>query len=198
MDRPEMREKLEKKLTKKRFEHSLGVEYVAGSLAMVHGVDVEKALTAGLLHDCAKYLTSEEKIESCRKYNLSISECEYNNPELLHAKLGAYFAKEKYGITDENILSAIEFHTTGKPAMNMLEKIIFVADYIEPNRKPLKDIEEIRKEAFSDIDKCIVHILKNTLSYLSTRPDDTDKTSIDTFNYYVTHELVSEHMDDEL
>ncbi len=198
MDRLEMREKLEKKLTKKRFEHSLGVEYVAGCLAMVYGENVEKALTAGLLHDCAKYLSPEEKIEHCRKYNLPVSECEYNNPELLHAKLGAYFAKNKYGITDENILSAIEFHTTGKPAMNMLEKIIFVADYIEPNRKPLKEIEEIRKEAFTDIDKCIVHILKNTLSYLSSRPDDTDKTSIDTYNYYVTHEIVSDHMDDEL
>ena len=71
--------------------------------------------------------------------------------------------------------------------MNMLEKILFVADYIEPNRKPLKEIEEIRKEAFADIDKCIVHILKNTLSYLDTTTDDTDPMSIDTYNYYVAH-----------
>lgn len=198
MDRQEIREKLEKKLTKKRLEHSLGVEYTAGCLAMVYGENVEDALMAGLLHDCAKCLSPEEKIEQCKKFNLPISECEYNNPELLHAKLGAYYAQTKYDIDDENILSAIKYHTTGKPAMNMLEKIIFVADYIEPNRKPLKEIEEIRKEAFTDIDACIVHILKNTLLYLDSRAGDTDKMSIDTYNYYVAHNIVSNHIDDEL
>ena len=180
MNRQEMREKLQKKLTDRRFEHSLGVEYVSGCLAMVHGVNVEKALTAGLLHDCAKCLSPE-----------------YNNPELLHAKLGAFYAREKYDVKDPDILSAIACHTTGKPAMNMLEKILFVADYIEPNRKPLKEIEEIRKEAFTDIDKCIVHILKNTLSYLETTTDDTDPMSIDTYNYYVAHQSVADKLKED-
>lgn len=194
MNRQEMRDKLQKKLTDRRFEHSLGVEYVSGCLAMVHDVNVEKAMTAGLLHDCAKCLSPEEKIERCTKNNLPISECEYNNPELLHAKLGAFYAREKYDVKDPYILSAIACHTTGKPAMNMLEKILFVADYIEPNRKPLKEIEEIRKEAFADIDKCIVHILKNTLSYLDTTTDDTDPMSIDTYNYYVAHQAVADKL----
>ncbi len=185
MDRTEMREKLEKKLTRKRYEHSLGVEYTAGCMAMVHGADIEKALTAGLLHDCAKCISGEEKIEKCIRHNLPINRVERKNPELLHAKLGAYYAKEKYGVQDREILSAIEFHTTGKPDMNLLEKIIFIADYIEPNRKPLHEIEEIRHEAFTDLDKCIVHILKNTLSYLEHSDADTDQTSIDTYNYYV-------------
>ncbi|MGN0395569.1 MAG: bis(5'-nucleosyl)-tetraphosphatase (symmetrical) YqeK [Coprococcus sp.] len=185
MDRIEIREKLEKKLTKKRYEHSLGVEYTAGCMAMVHGVDIEEALTAGLLHDCAKCISSEEKIERCQKLNLPISDVEYKNPELLHAKLGAYYARTKYNIENKDILSAIEYHTTGRPAMNILEKIIFVADYIEPNRKPLEEIDEIRREAFTDLDKCIVHILRNTLSYLDGSDADTDQMSIDTYNYYV-------------
>ena len=185
MDRTEMREKLEKKLTQKRYEHSLGVEYVSGCLAMVYGADVEKALTAGLLHDCAKCLTGDEKIARCTKLGLPVSDVEKKNPELLHAKLGAYYARTKYGVTDENILSAIEFHTTGKPDMNVLEKIVFVADYIEPNRRPLNEIAEIRKEAFTDIDTCIVHILKNTLSYLETSTAQTDEMSVKTYEYYV-------------
>lgn len=186
MNRFEMRERLQSKLTKKRFEHSLGVEYVAGCLAMIYGVDIDKALTAGLLHDCAKCLSPEDKISKCKKHNLPISDVELRNPELLHAKLGSLYAKEKYGVQDDEILSAIEFHTTGKPAMSLLEKIIFVADYIEPNRKPLPQIDEIRREAFTDLDKSIVHILKNTLSYLEGEEcGDTDEMSIKTYNYFM-------------
>lgn len=185
MNKYEMKDRLEKKLTKKRFEHSLGVEYTAGCLAMVHDVPVDKALVAGLLHDCAKCLDPKEKIARCERHGLPVSPLEYKNPELLHAKLGAYYAKEKYGVTDAEVLSAIECHTTGKPAMSMLEKIIFVADYIEPNRKPLPEIEEIRHEAFADIDICIVHILRNTLNYLSTGTcGDTDDMSVRTYEYY--------------
>lgn len=185
MNRIEMREKLEKKLTKKRFEHSLGVEYTAGALAMVHGANVGNALIAGLLHDCAKCISAEEKISKCEKYHLGISEYERENPELLHAKLGAYYAKEKYGVDKEDILSAITWHTTGRPAMTILDKIIFIADYIEPNRRPLPEIDEIRKEAFTDMDKCIIHILKNTLSYLDTTDSVKDEMSVKTYNYYV-------------
>lgn len=188
MDRLEMRERLQNKLTKKRFEHSLGVEYVSGCLAIVHGADVEKALIAGLLHDCAKCLSAEEKISRCKKHGLPISSVELENPELLHAKLGAFYAMEKYGIKDEEILSAIEFHTTGKPAMTIMEKLVFVADYIEPNRKVLPEIAEIRKEAFTDIDRSIVHILRNTLSYLdSGECGSTDEMSVQTYNYYMNH-----------
>lgn len=186
MNRLEMRERLQNKLTKKRFEHSLGVEYVSGCLAIVHGADVEKALIAGLLHDCAKCLPAEEKISRCQKHGLPISSVELENPELLHAKLGAFYAREKYGIKDEEILSAIEFHTTGKPAMTIMEKLVFVADYIEPNRKVLPEIAEIRKEAFTDIDRSIVHILRNTLSYLdSGECGSTDEMSVQTYNYYM-------------
>jgi predicted HD superfamily hydrolase involved in NAD metabolism len=184
MNRIEMTEKLKTKLSEKRFEHSVGVEYTAGSLAFVHGVDVEKALVAGLLHDCAKYLSAEKKISRCKKYNLPISKCERENPELLHAKLSAVYAKEKYGVKDEDILSAITWHTTGKPKMSKLDKIIYIADYIEPNRNLLPEIDIIRQEAYTDLDKCLLHILRNCVNYLDGRGAVTDPTTRETYEYY--------------
>lgn len=184
MDKQLMMEKLKKKLPAKRYEHSIGVMYTAAAMAMVHDVDIEKALTAGLLHDCAKYLDNDTKIEKCKKHGLSINQYEYANPELLHAKLSALYAKNKYEIDDSEILSAITYHTTGKPAMNKLEKIIFIADFIEPNRRPLMEIDVIRKEAFDNLDLCVYHILKNTLNYLKTSGATIDDTSSKTYEYY--------------
>lgn len=187
MTREKMISRLKTKINEKRFIHSIGVEYTAACLAFCYGEDVEKARIAGLLHDCAKGLSTKEKLEKARKHGLLVNKYEEKNPDMLHAKLGAYYARYKYDVTDKNILSAIEFHTTGKPGMNMLEKIIFVADYIEPNRKPLEDIDIIRKEAFTDIDKSIVHILDKTLSYLEKKGEDIDYLSKETYDYYVKH-----------
>lgn len=184
MNRTQMADKLRNKLPAKRFEHSLGVEYTAGTMAFIHGINVEKAMTAGLLHDCAKYLSSEKKIEKCKKYNLPISECEFENPELLHAKLSAVYAKEKYNVTDEDILSAITFHTTGRPRMTALEKIIYIADYIEPNRDILPDMDIIRKEAYEDLDKCLLHILYNSIHYLGKKGSAIDQITQETYEYY--------------
>ena len=129
----------------------------------LHGEDVEKARIAGLLHDCAKGLPTKTKLEKARKHGLPVSKYEEKNPDMLHAKLGAYYARYKYDVVDQVILDAITYHTTGRPNMTLMDKIIFVADYIEPNRKMLPEMEEIRKEAFTDLDACVIHILKNTL-----------------------------------
>lgn len=184
MDRIEMREKLKDKLPAKRFEHSLGVEYTAGTMAFMYGVDYEKALIAGLLHDCAKYVPNDKKIAKCEKRNIFISPCEYKNPELLHAKLSAVYAKEKYGVKDEEILSSITYHTTGKPAMSTLEKIIYIADYIEPNRNILPEMDVIRKEAYRDLDLCLLHILHNSVHYLSKKGAVIDPITQETYEYY--------------
>ncbi len=186
MDRIKMREKLEKRLEKKRYEHSISVSYTAAAMAMQHGANIEKAAIAGLLHDCGKYASSAEKLEKCKKNNIPYNGFEKKNPELLHAKLSAFYARERYEVDDEEILSAITWHTTGRANMSMLDKIIYIADYIEPNRKPLPEIDSIRKEAFEDLDTCLVHILKNTINFLN----DKDKNSIDpitleTYDYYV-------------
>lgn len=184
MNRMEMREKLAQKLSEKRFEHSLGVEYTAGTLAFIYGVDCEKALTAGLLHDCAKHVPNDKKISKCEKRGIPISDCEYKNPELLHAKLSAVYAREKYDISDEEILSAITYHTTGKPDMSVLDKIIYIADYIEPNRNPLREMDIIRQEAYEDLDCCLMHILKNTIRYLDKKGAPVDPITKQTYEYY--------------
>ncbi len=186
MSREKMIARLKSKINERRLEHSLGVEYTAACLAMVHGEDIEKARIAGLLHDCAKCLPTKEKLEKARKHGLPISKYEEKNPDMLHAKLGSFYARYKYDVTDQNILDAICYHTTGRPNMSLLEKIIFVADYIEPNRKMIKDMEEIRKEAFSDLDKCVIHILKNTIDYLDSSISEMDYMTQMTYNYYVT------------
>lgn len=104
--------KLMKELDEDRYRHTQGVMYTSAALAMRYGADLKKALLAGLLHDCAKCIPGHTKIKMCEKYNLEISEIERKNPSLLHAKLGAYLAKDKYDIEDEEILMAIRSHTT--------------------------------------------------------------------------------------
>lgn len=180
--------RLEKVLSEKRFFHTKGVMYTAASLAMCHGADMKQALYAGLLHDCAKYLTNEEQIRQCRKHDLPVREIELQNPYLLHAKVGAYFAEKKYGVTDPEILSAITWHTTGRPGMSLLEKIVFTADYVEPARKPIEGLEEIRKLAFHDLDRAVYQILYNTLNYLKKdkngKKKEIDCMTQEAYNYY--------------
>lgn len=184
MERSEMLDKLKGKLTEKRYVHSIGVEYTAACLAMRYGADVQKARLAGLLHDNAKCLPTDDKLKKCEKLKLPINSSERANPDLLHGKLGAYYAKEKYGVKDQEILDAITYHTTGRPGMTLMDKIIFVADYIEPNRKMIFELPEIRKEAFTDLDSCVLHILKNTLEYLDGKTDIIDEMTEKTYNYY--------------
>ena len=109
-------------LRESRYLHSIGVEEVSCDLALIHGYDMEKAKVAGILHDCAKYMADQELLEECKKYQLPVSEIEMRCPFLLHAKVGSLHAQIKYGIKDEEILSAITYHTTGRPAMTLLEK----------------------------------------------------------------------------
>ena len=179
-----MRKKLEKKLSPKRFEHSLGVEYTAACMAMCFDADIEKAAIAGLLHDCAKYLSSEKKIKVCLENELSISVYEYENPELLHGKIGALYAKKKYEVEDPEILSAITYHTTGKEDMTTLEKIIYIADFMEANRKTLKNMDVIRKLAFTDLDACLCQIMKNTIHYLEAKNAIIDDLTLSAYKYY--------------
>lgn len=183
----EIQEDLEKNLRRKRLQHTLGVCYTAQAMAMCFGGDILSAAYGGMLHDCAKYLSGGEMLSLCEKYQIRSSETERENPSLLHAKLGAYFARVRYGVADEGILSAIRWHTTGKPGMNELEKIVFIADYIEPGRKMLPNMENIRREAFRDLDEAMYLILHDTLCYL--REGDggertLDSYTVDAFDFY--------------
>lgn len=179
-----MQKKLSKYLDEDRFEHTLGVMFTCASLAMVHGYDLKDAQAAGLLHDSAKCIPNKKKLKMCAEHNIPVTPFEKEHPFLLHAKLGAYVARAKYGITDEEILSSITFHTTGKPEMSTLEKIVYIADYIEPGRDRVQNLPEIRKIAFQDLDECMYVILKDTLDYLEETPGEIDSATEDAFAYY--------------
>ncbi len=167
-----------------RFEHTLGVMYTAASLAMCYGADMEKAYLAGLLHDCAKHYSGEKKLDLCKKYGLSISDAERDNPGLLHAKLGSYLAEHKYDIDDLEILDSITWHTTGRPEMTLMDKIVYIADYIEPNRDQAPNLPHFRRLAFEDIDECLFQILEASLAYLKTRNEVIDPMTEQTYLYY--------------
>ena len=181
---------IKKRLTKERYRHSLGVAYTAIALAMKYNPDtsnsdfMKKAELAGLLHDCAKNMDNDKKIHICDKNNISYSSLEAENAFLLHGKVGAYIAKTKFGIEDEDILNAIIWHTTGRPGMSILEKIIFIADYIEPNRKTAPNLDEVRKLAFDNIDECLYKILDDSLNYLSKKNMPIDPMTEQTFQFY--------------
>ncbi len=179
-----IRKAMEKTLDIKRYEHTLGVAYTAAALAMCYDVTIKDAEIAGLLHDCAKCITNEKRISICEKHNIPINEIERCNPFLLHAKVGSFFAMEEYNITNPDIINAILNHTTGRPGMSMLEKIVFVADYIEPNRRQAPNLNEIRKMAFKDIDRTLLIALEDTLNYLNRIDQDIDPMTQKTYEYY--------------
>lgn len=186
----EIQKKLKKHITEKRYLHTRGVQYTAVMLAMRYEADLQKAALAGLLHDCAKCLDDNKMIKECKKYKVNCTETEKKLPYLLHAKLGACYAKEKYGIQDAEVLSAIRYHTTGRAEMSLLEKIVFTADYIEPHRKMLKQLPAIRKMAFIDLDKAVYMILNSTLNYLKEgeqkkdKKKEIDEHTLQAYEYY--------------
>lgn len=186
----QLQKKIKERLPENRYIHTIGVRYTAAALAMRYGVDLEKASLAGVLHDCAKYCSGDKMLEKAQKYQISIKEEERLNPQLLHAKLGVYYAEKRYGITDEEILSAIRYHTTGKKQMTRLEQIIFLADYIEPHRKEIPGLQEVRKMAFVDIDCAVCMTLEHTLSYLESQTRQSESTkamdpnTMEAYQYY--------------
>lgn len=179
-----IRKSMENTLDHKRFEHTLGVAYTATSLAMCHQADINKAQVAGLLHDCAKCISDEKKIAICTKHNIQISTIELHNPFLLHAKVGGYMAMKKFNVHDPDVINAILNHTTGRPGMSELEKIIYIADYIEPGRKQAPNLSEVRRLAFADLDRALLKILGDTLKYLRDTGMEIDPMTQKTYEFY--------------
>ena len=186
--------KLQKTLTPKRYLHTLGVAYLSAALAMRHGVNHRVALVAGLLHDCAKHYPDDELQEKCKQLHLDVSEHELRLPQLLHAPYGAYLAQAEYKITDLNIIHAIRNHTVGRPEMSKLEQIVFLADYMEPERTQTTnpDLDELRHIAFQDLNKATYLVLENTLRYFETTKQDTAPETYQTSQYY--KEIMEETM----
>ena len=183
-----IRKKMEKVLDPKRFEHTLGVAYTASALAMCYDVDINKAQTAGLLHDCAKCMSNEKKLSICEKHHIPVNEVERKNPFLLHAKVGSYVAMKQFNIHDQDIINAILNHTTGRPGMSQLEKIIYIADYIEPGRKQAPNLTKLRRLAFQDLDQALLKVLDDTLHYLESINSPIDPMTQKTYEYYLGKE----------
>ena len=169
---------------KMRYRHTLGVADTSACLAMRYGENMQKAYIAGLLHDCAKCVPDTVKLEECNRYGIEVTEFEKNSLYLLHAKLGAYYAKELYHIEDASICSAIYWHTTGHAGMTKLEEIVYIADYIEPYRNHAQNLDTIRQLAFMDLERAIYQVTKDTLAYLEKKGGSIDPATVQTYEYY--------------
>lgn len=183
-DIKETQKQLKKILEEKRYNHTIGVMYTAASLAMRYKEDIEATMLAGLLHDCGKFAPVGEQIALCKHYHLDLTEAELHVPALIHAKLGAFLAEAEYGVHDKRILDAILYHTTGKPNMNMLEKIVYLADYIEPGRKMIPGLTDVRTLSFTNIDEAVCLCSQLTLSYLERAGRAVDPLTRQTYEYY--------------
>lgn len=187
MTENEMMEKLKATLKPKRYIHSLGVCDTAIKLAKQFEVDSDKAYLAGLLHDCAKCFEHEKQLELCRQYGIELSKITLECPAVIHAPLGAAVAKTEYGIEDEEILRSIELHTTGGCDMTKLDKIIYIADMIEPSRD-YKGVDSLRKAAKEDLDKAMLMALQSTLKFNIKKGSIIHPDTIDAWNdLLITH-----------
>ena len=160
----EMKERLERTLLPKRYRHSLNVAQTAKNLAKIHHMDQNQAYLAGLLHDCGKGREAEYQLPDF-PYSKDIPKEEFLFPSVVHEKLGAILAKEEYGVDDPEILSAISCHSTGKADMSDLDKIIYLADMLEPNRD-FPGIERLRQQMSEDLSNATLLALNFSLQYL--------------------------------
>ncbi|NMW85583.1 HD domain-containing protein [Peptoniphilus sp. AGMB00490] len=159
---------IRKRIGEKRFLHTIRVRDTSIELAKIYHVDVEKAEVAGFLHDCAKIKDKDCLIKKAKENGLLLTREMQKAPQIIHSYLGALFANKFYGIEDEDILNAIAYHTTGRANMSDLEKIIFLADYIEPMRN-FDGVEKARELAKKDLDAAMYFALNNTLKFLVER-----------------------------
>lgn len=150
-------------LSERRYQHSLGVAEMAEKLAAKYGADKEKAFLAGLIHDCAKEIPPEEAVTMLREsFHITPDAMSLQAPRLLHGVLGACIAQSRFGIYEPEILDAVRYHTTGKAKMNLLSKIIYIADYIEPNRA-YRDVEYLRDLTFQNLEEAMLFAVDFTV-----------------------------------
>ena len=169
-------------LKENRIAHVTGVESQAVMLAMRWGADPDTAAIAGILHDITKAQNKEKQLKLCEKYGIILENAERENPALLHARTGAALARERFGISDE-IYSAIRWHTTGKPDMSTLEKIIYLADYTEPTRD-FEGVDKLRELSFEDLDRAMALGLEMSIEDLTERGKPIFHDTMDAYNWY--------------
>lgn len=186
MERNELLERIKPRMPEKRFIHTIGVMETAIQLAEKYGEDVKAAETAAILHDVAKYADEEWMKEIVKEHKLDQRLLDWGS-EILHGPVGAWIAKTEFHIENEDILNAIRFHTTGRANMSKLEKIIFLADMIEPNRK-FDGVEKLRKKIHEDLDKGMRASIRHSIAYLVDVKLPIFPDSIECYNHYYKDE----------
>jgi len=185
IERAELLDKVAAVMSEKRFKHVLGVEKSAIELAERYGYDAEKAGLAGLIHDYAKELSDQEFLDLIDKYKLDPELKKWGN-NVWHGMVGIYKIQEDLGVTNKEILRSIETHTVGSGEMSLLDKIIYVADYIEPGRRfPL--VEEARVIAKESLDKAVAYETVHTVEHLAHQAFPIFPQTIETYNAYVKY-----------
>lgn len=184
MTTQQMKEKLQTLLTDHRYIHSIGVMETSREMAERFNVDKEKAIIAGLLHDCAKQIDKQIQITMCDERGVLIDDVKRENPALIHAELGADMAKTEFGITDKEILGAIKYHTLGRPNMTDLEKILYLADIIEPNRKEFEGLAELRALCKKDLNEATLYGLELNIAHIGRKGRILHTQTIEAEKYY--------------
>ena len=184
---------LSENLSEERYSHSLGTAECAKELAEKFGENADKAYLAGLLHDCAKCF-SNEKLKEIIDSNLHVEECEMLNYKTLHAPVSAYIAEKDFGVADKEILSAIRWHTLGRIGMTTFEKIIFLADKIEPNTRDSEYRSEILQILSQEngLNLALLRCYKETIKSLAKRELKICFTTIDIYNHLLDVKNVSD------
>ncbi|BBI27103.1 bis(5'-nucleosyl)-tetraphosphatase (symmetrical) YqeK [Enterococcus faecium] len=181
--RENLMQKIQMRMSEQRFKHVLGVEETAVALAKKYGASPEKASIAALTHDYAKERPDEEFKMVIVRDGFDPELLNYNNA-IWHGLVGASFVERELGIIDAEILHAIRVHTTGAAKMSLLDKIIYVADYIEPGRD-FPGVQDARAIAWADLDEAVAFETKHTLAHLLAQEQQIYPKTIETYNYWV-------------
>ncbi|RLQ98152.1 bis(5'-nucleosyl)-tetraphosphatase (symmetrical) YqeK [Falsibacillus albus] len=171
---------VKEQITEHRYQHTLGVVQAAIKLAERFGADVEKAEQAAIFHDYAKFRSKEEMRDIIRSQKMDPKLLDHNE-ELWHAPVGAYLVKHEAGVEDEEVLDAIRFHTSGRVGMTLLEKVVYLADYIEPGRH-FPGVEEVREIAEKDLDAALIASIRNTMLFLLKKNQAIFPDTVETYN----------------
>ncbi|MBP3940456.1 MAG: bis(5'-nucleosyl)-tetraphosphatase (symmetrical) YqeK [Christensenellaceae bacterium] len=180
---------LQKRLKPGRFSHTLGVCETAVKLAKIHGVDLEKAELAALLHDIAKHEPDDKMLQAAKEMHFPLEEAYLETPNLLHGVMSAKIAKDEFGIDDEDILNSLIYHTAGRENMSLLEKIIYLADIAEPGRKIFSGIEEIRHAMSNNINRAMILALRSSMTYVMQQEKLLIKDTVKAYNSLIAEEL---------
>lgn len=186
LDIATMKEKLQSALSVKRYIHTLGVAEEAVKIAEIYGSAklISRARVAGLLHDCAKDYPNDMKKRLCKEYHIELDEIMLRQPDLIHPFLGAEVARREYRVEDEEVLNAIRYHTTGRKKMSKLEKIIYIADFIEAGRPAFDGLEEARRLAYVDLDLAMGYILEKSIEFVGEKNKELHPLSQEALEYY--------------